>query len=119
MQHHKLNELGLNLKYTNDASEDFRQHGYIAVLKNNVCVFEKQSMETVYFYTEFSNTVVKVISKGENAGANSSIVINGYEYSPNKPGLNIVIFDHQTLKHVRSLTINFKKSVPSITDYFE
>ena len=44
-------------------------------------------------YEPYANCEIQVTSAGYSAGNKSSIVINGKEYSKNKRGLNIVVYN--------------------------
>ena len=49
--------------------------------------------EQICEYHPYENLEIEMISKGYNAGNQSSIVINGQEYSKNLRGMNVVVYD--------------------------
>lgn len=91
--------------------EDLRkkyQVGYIAVIKDGVVIHEKiGSQNGCEFYNDqidYLNVVVN--SKPFLSGNNSSISINGVEYSANKRGLNFVIYDLNRKKVIDSVAFD-------------
>lgn len=66
---------------------------YISVLSNNNPIYEKVENTPLEYKTKINDIEIEVISKGLNVGNTSSIKINGKEYSKNKRGLNIVVYD--------------------------
>lgn len=76
----------------------FRQ-SYVACVEAGKVVFEALSDKGVASYEANG---CAVYSAGLDAGNKSSIKINGKEYSPNKRGLNIVVYDKATKKVLAS-----------------
>lgn len=66
---------------------------YISVLSNNKPIYEKVENAPLEYKNKINDIEIEVISKGLNVGNTSSIKINGKEYSKNKRGLNIVVYD--------------------------
>ena len=58
---------------------------------------------------------MEIISSGYNTGAYSSIMIEGQEYSMNRSGLNIVVFDNDTQLVVDS--VNFNTQYPAASGH--
>jgi len=70
-------------------------NSYVAVIDNGDCVFEKigANEEPIVYTGYLSGKNVKIESRGFRCGNKSSIILDGKEYSVNKRGLNIVVFD--------------------------
>lgn len=84
----KLKAIGVK----SDIKDKYRW-SYISVLDNNKPIYEKVENAPLEYKTKINDIKVEIISKGLNVGNNSSIKINGKEYSKNKRGLNIVVYD--------------------------
>lgn len=70
--------------------------GYVALLDNNDVIYEHLADEQnvpVEYETEHEGINVKLISRPLRCGNQAEIFIDGFDYSVNRRGLNIVIFD--------------------------
>lgn len=90
-----LAQLGFRLDQMN------YRDSYVGVVHNNRVIFEQIGPEKLEVQADqvpelasiFQNHSVKVISAGFNVGNISSIVVDGKEYSINRRGFNIAVFD--------------------------
>lgn len=73
--------------------KDKHRWSYISVLSNNKPIYEKVENAPLEYKTKINDIKIEIVSKGLNVGNTSSIKINGKEYSKNKRGLNIVVYD--------------------------
>lgn len=93
---HKLMGLGLKV----DLFEKFR-FGYVAVLDAGELVFEQiapSTLDIVEYKGALNGSDIELLSVGFNApqGNAGIIKINGKNHSPNKRGLNFVVYDKVT-----------------------
>ena len=91
-----LRQLGLELSY----SDDYR-NSIIFIYDNGSVKVIKKSLEALMdkgILTSGDSFIISI--KGYEARAYSSVVINGTEYSMNRRGMNIVVFDPQNHKVV-------------------
>ena len=74
---------------------DKHQHTYAAVMKGGQVIFEKLNPtgNKTICNTEIAGNNVDIVSMDYKNGNTGSIKINGNEYSINKRGINIVIYD--------------------------
>ena len=78
----------------------FRQ-SYIGIVdKGGDYYFEQSSDNALEKEYVVRKNIIKINSAGYLCGNNSSILVNGVEYSLNKRGLNFVIIDNQTFEVV-------------------
>lgn len=100
-----LSELGLRENW-NDAY----QCGYLAVIDKQSIVYEKLSRQKQEYSGSFRDGLVRIAaaSAGYNAGNVSSIRIDGTEYSRNRRGLNIVVYNNE--RHCVIDSVNFDTS---------
>lgn len=73
--------------------KDKHRWSYISVLNNNKAIYEKVENAPLEYKTKINDIKIEIVSKGYSVGNSSSIKINGKEYSKNKRGLNIVVYD--------------------------
>lgn len=90
-----------------DIDVDFRG-SYVAVVdKKRKFIYEESSKKMINCsYKVSDNHYIDIISAGFDAGNKSSIKANNKEYSLNKTGLNIAIFNYKTLKLIDSFNVN-------------
>lgn len=91
-----LMDIGLKV----DLYEKFR-HGYAALIDPGKLIFEQLSSSTeeiVEYHGNLDGNTIELLSVGFNApmGNSGLISINGQHYSPNKRGLNFVVYDKVT-----------------------
>ena len=84
---------------------------YLGVLLDGESLYEKTSDKTAeYRYKKEDELCVTILSRGERLTSDgdpkSSININGVEYSLNREGLNMVIYDRETQCVIDSVTIS-------------
>lgn len=89
----KLNALGLSVEWTNEYS-----NSYVTVVEQGIVVYEKHEHDKIEVSGEFDDGRMTYIitSGGWDEGCNSSIILNGREYSENIRGLNFVIYSNET-----------------------
>jgi len=80
-------------------------HSYIGIFNDGIIAYEELSINTSKFSGKLGNVSLEVKSQGYSCGNFSSVKINSKEYSMNRSGLNIVVFD-KTLKSVIDV-VNF------------
>lgn len=85
-----LDTLGLNKNLL-----EKEHYGYGNVISNGEVLFEEAGYTQVMYENMIDELAISVISNGKyhNGGGKSSIQINGIEYSRNKVGINIVVYD--------------------------
>ena len=89
-QKEALTALGL----TTDFYDDIYRYSYAAVIDSGSVVFEDCGPDRIeYAYISPEGISVSVTSAGLDVGNKSSVVIKGEEYSKNKRGLNIVVYN--------------------------
>lgn len=104
----KLQELGIQT----DLSDQFRKSFYVVIDSGNN-VAEKASSDKIKVKETLKDgTKYKLISSGFDSGSFSSIKINKKEYSKNKRGLNIVVYDNKF--HTVIDSVNFDTYNPEI-----
>ena len=69
------------------------RYSYLAVIDENEVVFEKLANKKLYYTEKIDNKVLSMTSAGYENGCISSVEISGLEYSLNRRGLNIVVYD--------------------------
>lgn len=85
----ELQSLGINI----DFAQNYRG-SMVAIVDNGETVIQNFGQEEqICEYHPYENLEIEMISKGYNAGNQSSIVINGQEYSKNLRGMNVVVYD--------------------------
>ncbi len=85
----ELQSLGINI----DFAQNYRG-SMVAIVDNGETVIQNFGQkEQICEYHPYENLEIEMISKGYNAGNQSSIVINGQEYSKNLRGMNVVVYD--------------------------
>lgn len=93
-----LQGFGLNMRFA-----DRYRTSLAAVIDGGSVVAQKDGNFALSCeYEPYANCEIQVESAGYNAGNKSSIVINGKEYSKNKRGLNVVVYDKTTDKVICS-----------------
>ena len=75
-----------------DLRDKFR-HSYYAVVADGDVV-EDCSEEQLSWQGQIMGKAISVVSAGYNSGPNSSISIDGVEYSENRRGMNIVVLEN-------------------------
>lgn len=93
-----LQSLGLNIRFV----DRFRTSLAAVIDGGSVVVQKDGNFALSCEYEPYANCEIKVTSAGYSAGNMSSIVINGKEYSKNKRGLNIVVYDKTKDKVISS-----------------
>jgi hypothetical protein len=89
-----------------DLSDKFR-HSYLAIFTSDGKIYnEALNNLRVEKSIPFGKNSIEVISAGFESGNISSIRINGTEYSKNRRGLNIVVFDTETSEVVDSFNVD-------------
>ena len=104
----QLNTLGFTDDF--DSSADF-QHSFIGILQDGKVIYEAMSdgnsdieRDALTYHGVLPNGLKYYVSSaGYQVGNASSIVIDGVEYSVNKRGFNIVIYDNQNERVVDSI----------------
>ncbi len=100
-----LKELGLKI----DVSER-PGYSYYAVLNPGEPVIEQISKEGLTRTGSFRNgrSVYSITSQGAEAGKKAQIEIDGVEYTVNKRGFNIVVYDHMTMRVIDRVRFDTK-----------
>lgn len=93
----------IGLKY--DLRGCYRQ-GYIAIIDAGQVIYETLGEERLEYSNDVSGVHCDVVSAGYNAGKQSSIILDGVEYSNNRRGMNIVIYDKEQQKVVNTTTFD-------------
>lgn len=96
-----MRSLGLEFKLKNR-----HRYSYMAVVDENEVVYEKLANKKLYYTAKIDNKSVSMTSAGYNNGNISSIEISGLEYSLNRRGLNIVVYDKNKDIVVDSINID-------------
>ncbi|MCR4926263.1 MAG: EpsG family protein [Clostridiales bacterium] len=98
-----LKKLGFSGKLTAGKYD----YNYIAIAKDNICLYEECSKDTLYTENKIEGIDLSIGSINEDDGTSrSQIAINGNDYSLNSWGLNIVIYDTATNKVIDCVTFN-------------
>lgn len=84
-----MEDLGLE-----HAPVDAFRNSYLAVIDRKKVVYEECSDQLLHYDGTLGNINIHAESGGFNAGNISVIQINGIEYSVNRCGLNIVVYDN-------------------------
>ena len=84
-------------------------NGYVFIMNQGQILVDKHSgpNESVLEYLELQDIDLQVISKSWRAGNIAKVVINGYDMSVGKRGLNIVVFDVTSRFLVDSVGFDF------------
>ena len=83
------------------------RYSYYAVINlGDGEVIEKLDKEQVSYDGKIGDASYSIISAGFDAGNQSSIVIDGIEYTKNARGMNVVIYDNQLGEVVESLAFD-------------
>jgi Formate hydrogenlyase subunit 6/NADH:ubiquinone oxidoreductase 23 kD subunit (chain I) len=109
----KMRELGLMADLRGKILQ-----GYIAVVDHGKILFENlapQNTPLEYTGTTASGEHITVISKPAKAGNVSEMIINGKNYSQNRRGLNIVLYDSERHKAVDTVTFDTHNKEKGIT----
>lgn len=100
----KMNQCGL------EKTEELNRlrSSYICIIEGGKCLYSAASLTEILNYSGIltNGKSIKVISGGYDAGNLSSIKINDIEYSINKRGLNIVLYDLISEEVVDSVCID-------------
>ena len=80
-------------------------YSYYAIVSSTY-LQEESSKEPLSYEGAVDEIHFKIESCGGNSRTGSSIIINGMEYSPNKRGLNIVIYDNRERKVTDSIAFD-------------
>lgn len=104
-------ELMKELGFLHAPAEETVGRSYLGVLSDGESLYEKISDKTAkYDYKHEDGLNVSLISKGESLTSEgtpiSSIVLNNQEYSLNKEGINLVIYDRKTQCIIDSVAIS-------------
>lgn len=81
-----------NVGLKEDLTDQFR-YSYGAVIDGNTIVYEQLGEEQIETSGECDGVKYSLISAGLRSGNQSSILLNGQEYSQNMRGINIVVYD--------------------------
>lgn len=73
--------------------KDKYRWSYISVLSNNKTLYEKTENVPLEYKFRLDDIKFEVVSKGHSVGNVSNIKLDGKEYSKNKRGLNILVYD--------------------------
>lgn len=87
------------------------QSSYIAVIDGLNLIYEEISKELLCYHNDDIGIPVYIESACFNAGNNSSIQINGVEYSVNERGLNIVVYDKIKARVVDSVCFDLYSGI--------
>lgn len=103
-----MKKLGLSPKLENQY-----QASYLAVISGDN-IYEEVGYEKLEYYGTIRNgrVSVELVSAGAECGSMSSIIIDRQEYSVDKRGLNIVVYDNLLKKVIDS--VNFDTSVQEL-----
>lgn len=82
------------------------QYSYVGIINGGDIVYEKLDNHTIKYHYKNKDYQIYVKSEGFNCGNDSSIEINGKEYSMNQRGLNIVVYNVERKKVVNNFTID-------------
>jgi len=102
---------GLKILGCMDLNKKYRL-GYVAVIDEGKLIFEKLSADKsdkndfAAYKNIIDNCDVSVLSKGYDIGNIAEIIINGENYSLNKRGLNIAVYDKKTKKCIDSVSFD-------------
>lgn len=106
-----LSQMGFQNCFTNGVRDSF-----IGIIDQKRVVYEALSNRKIEYTVSLpGGGKIVVASSGFNTGSYSSITIDGKEYSPNRTGLNIVVFDNETQLVVDS--VNFNTQIPGAGVY--
>jgi len=104
--------MGLGFK---ESLHDKLQHGYIGIIDAGSLVYEdlSEGVEAIYLVMKYQGIALSVTSKSWKDGNQSEIKLDGYEYSVNRRGLNIVVYDTASRTLIDSVC--FDAHVPAFT----
>ena len=75
------------------------QNSYVAVIdQGREFLYEKASASKIECSYKVGDKYIDIVSSGFGCGKKSSVKIGETEYSPDRPGLNVVIFKSKNLK---------------------
>ena len=105
---HLMEQLGLQT--------DLREHvqwSYLAVIDGGEVITEQYADHSLSFmtYTDDHSIAIQSSGKVNNQGNIASIEIDGYDYSRNSTGLNIVVWDKEQKRVVDRVTFNTWKGL--------
>lgn len=86
--------------------KDKHRWSYISILDSNKAIYEKVENAPLEYKTKINDIKIEIVSKGYSVGNSSSIKIDGKEYSKNKRGLNIVVYDKLLQKIADSVSFD-------------
>lgn len=101
--------------YTKEMADSFKSLGlrenlmdgfrysYGAVIDGDIVVYEHLGEEQIKISGECSGVKYDLISAGLRSGNQSSIILDGQEYSQNLRGINIVVYDKEIQKVIDSI----------------
>jgi len=94
-------------------------HSYIGIIDKGNIIHESisEKNEAVHIMMKYRDTSLQVTSKSLNAGNISEIIIDDNEYSVNKRGLNIVVFDRITKMLIDSVCFDTEVNALTCTHY--
>ncbi len=100
-----LGPLGIN-----NVPADLKGSSYLAIVSNNekFDLTDNKLLEKKGRLLNGSKYTIK--SGGASAGKSSSIVINNKEWSKNKYGLNIVVYDNESLQVIDSIVFDMRSN---------
>lgn len=96
----KLHEMGINTQINIDG---FRKSYYAIIVDGKVVEDLREDKLKIVGGDKRYNLEYEVISEGYDSGNYSSIIINNKEYSMNMRGLNIVLYDNEAKRVVKSV----------------
>lgn len=99
---------GLGLQYN---MKKYPFNSYIAIIDGNDVITEQTSGTPLEYLYSKEDMDIRVFSSSSriNVGS-SSILINGEEYSKNNVGINLVIYDKELQRVIKSITFNTGKT---------
>ncbi len=90
-----------------------RHQSYVAVVNGGEKIYEESSERRIEKNFSLDGHDVRMVSTGEDAGFESSIKIDGEEFSDNSLGLNIVVYDKKMRRVVDSVSFSTYSTLAS------
>jgi hypothetical protein len=92
VQMNALNDLGLQMDFEADF---YFRNSYLAIIDGGVTKYEATANRELEYHYE-NGIAIDIVSAGYNDGDESSILVDGVEYSRDKRGFNIVVCDKES-----------------------
>lgn len=100
----KLGKLGLEINMC-------KGKGYVSVIENGKIIMADSGYEKINIVGKFDNSSTYSISSGgKNSDFCSSIVLNGIEYSREKPGINFVVYSNESHRVLDEVSFDMSES---------